>query len=117
MVRVRRLEIGPQMSDMPLDTKGKRPAFFNDEALDAMMTALLETMAENWTLKERLYALEKALAENNVIPANAVENVTWTDAEKAAHEVERQRILTDAFRALKGQFTGRSARQSEIDKN
>jgi len=105
------------MSDMPLDTKGKRPAFFNDEALDAMMTALLETMAENWTLRERLYAFEKTLTENNLISEDAIENVTWTDAEKMDHELERQRILTDAFRALKGQFTGRSARQSEIDKN
>ena len=105
------------MSDMPLDTKGKRPAFFNDEALDAMMTALLETMAENWTLKERLYALEKALADKGVIPSDAVEKIEWTADEKMAHEMERQRILTDAFRALKGQFTGRSARQSEIDQD
>jgi len=77
------------MSDMPLDTKGKRPAFFNDEALDAMMTALLETMAENWTLRERLYALEKTLTENNLISEDAIENITWTDAEKMDHAVYR----------------------------
>ena len=103
------------MTDHPLDTKGKRPAFFNDPALDSMMTALLEVMAENWSLKERLYALEKALKTERVLTDNAVENVTWSDEEKMAHETERQRILNDAFRALKGDFVGRAARVSDID--
>lgn len=103
------------MSEMPLDTKGKRPSFFNDPALDTMMTALLDVMAENWALKERLYALEKTLTSDGVIKSDAVENISWTDDEKMSHETERQRILSDAFRALKGDFVGRSARQKEID--
>lgn len=103
------------MSDHPLDTKGKRPAFFTDPALDSMMTALLEVMAENWSLKERLYALEKALKSDGVLADDAVENIRWTDTEKMAHETERQRILNDAFRALKGDFVGRAARQKDID--
>jgi hypothetical protein len=103
------------MSDHPLDTKGKRPAFFTDPALDSMMTALLEVMAENWSLKERLYALEKALKADGVISDDTVENIQWSDAEKMAHETERQRILTDAFRALKGDFVGRAARVKDID--
>lgn len=103
------------MSNMPLDTQGKRPAFFNDAALDSMMTALLEVMAENWALKERLYALEKALSDEGILSADKVESVEWTDAEKMAHETERQRILTDAFRALNSKFVGRAARQNDID--
>jgi hypothetical protein len=103
------------MTDHPLDTKGKRPAFFSDPALDSMMTALLEVMAENWSLKERLYALEKALKTDGVLKEEAVENVSWSDDEKMAHEVERQRILTDSFRALKGDFVGRAARVNDID--
>lgn len=103
------------MPDMPLDTQGKRPTFFNDKAMDAMMTALLEVMAENWTLKERLFAVEKALINEGVFANNTVENISWSDAEKMAHETERQRILTDAFRALKSDFVGRAARQEDID--
>lgn len=103
------------MPQMPLDTKGKRPAFFNDKAVDTLMTTILEVMAENWTLKERLFALEKALVDTGVLAADSVENVTWSDSEKMAHETERQRILTDAFRALNSEFIGRSARQNDID--
>lgn len=103
------------MPQMPLDTKGKRPTFFNDKAVDALMTTVLEVMAENWTLKERLFALEKALVETGVLTSDSVENVTWSDKEKMAHETERQRILTDAFRALNSEFVGRAARQQDID--
>lgn len=103
------------MNDLRLDTKGKRPAFFSDPAMDAMMTALLEVMAENWTLRERLLALEKALISQGVIAEDAVEKVDWSDTEKAKHEIERQRILVDAFRSLKGEFVGRAARQKDID--
>lgn len=87
-----------------LDRRDKRPQFFDDPAMDAMMTALLETMSENWALKERLYALEKVLHNNGTIPADAVETVRWTEEESAAHEQERQRLLNDAFRALTGGF-------------
>lgn len=103
------------MSQMPLDTKGKRPTFFNDRAVDALMTTVLEVMAENWTLKERLLALEKALVDTGVLAVDSVENVTWSDAEKITHETERQRILSDAFRALNSEFVGRAARQEDID--
>ena len=103
------------MSVMPLDTKGKRPTFFNDKAVDALMTIVLEIMAENWTLKERLFALEKTLVDKGVLEVDSVEKVTWSDSEKMAHETERQRILTDAFRALNSEFVGRAARQKDID--
>ena len=103
------------MSEIPIDTKGKRPAFFSDPAIDTVMTALLEVMTENWTLRERLYALEKALTESGSLPANAVNNITWSDSEKMSHEGERQRILSDAFRALSSHYVSRSARQKDID--
>ena len=94
---------------------GKRPQFFADPSMDTTMTALLETMSENWALKERLYALEKALNEAGVLTPDAVGAVTWTEAEAAAHEAERQRLLQDAFRALTDRFQSRAAQQQEID--
>lgn len=103
------------MSEIPIDTKGKRPAFFEDPAIDTVMTALLEVMAENWTLKERVKALEKCLYEKGVLDEDAVESVTWTDAEKMALETQRQDFLREAFRALKGDFVSRAKRQEEID--
>jgi len=103
------------MSDIPIDTKGKRPAFFEDPAIDTVMTVMLEVMTENWTMRERLYALEKALTASGALPPNAVDDVKWSDTEKMAHEGERQRILNDAFRALNRSFVSRTDRQKDID--
>lgn len=104
MVRFRGVEMSEANPAIDLDRRDKRPQFFADPAMDTLMTALLETMSENWALKERLYALEKVLRDNGTIPADAVDAVRWTDAENAAHERERQRLLNDAFRALTGGF-------------
>lgn len=101
--------------DLPLDVKGKRPAFFDDPAIDCVMTALLEALAENWTLKERLLALEKALVEGDVLSKDAVEKVEWTPEEAAQHELMRQRVLNDAFRALDNRFQSISARKKFVD--
>lgn len=103
--------------DLPLDTKGKRPAFFEDPAVDCVMTALLEVLAENWTLKERMLAMEKALVESGALTADAVEKVKWTPEEAASHEAMRQRVLHDAFRALDSRFQSIPKRKKLIDSN
>jgi len=101
--------------DLPLDTKGKRPAFFEDPAIDCVMTALLEVMAENWTLKERLLAMEKALVSEGALAADAIEKIEWSEAEIAEHAAMRQRSLQDAFRALNSRFQTISKRKELID--
>ena len=101
--------------DLPLDAKGKRPAFFNDPAIDCVMTALLESLAENWALKERLLALEKALIEKGALDTGDVEKVEWTAEEAAVHEAMRQRVLKDAFRALDNRFQSIGARKKLVD--
>lgn len=103
------------MMDLPLDTKGKRPAFFEDPAIDCVMTALLEVMAENWTLKERMLAMEKALITNGTLSADDIEAVEWTAEEAAEHAAMRQRSLEDAFRALNSRFHSIPKRKDLID--
>ena len=101
--------------DLPLDTKGKRPAFFEDPAIDCVMTALLEVMAENWTLKERLLAMEKALVSQGSLAPDSIEKVEWSEAEIAEHAAMRQQSLQDAFRALNSRFQSISKRKELID--
>lgn len=101
--------------ELPLDAKGKRPAFFDDPAIDCVMTALLETLAENWTLKDRLLALEKVLVQNGTLKPDAVESVIWSPEEAAEHEASRQRLFKDAFRALNANFQAASARKMGIN--
>ncbi|MCY4263751.1 MAG: hypothetical protein OXE78_02710 [Gammaproteobacteria bacterium] len=103
------------MKKLRLDTKNKRPHFFTDPAVDAIMTALLETMSENQALKERILALEQLLAEKSLIEPGDVEKVKLSEG--ISHELaeEQQQFLHDAFRALNAPMQSRSQRQAEID--
>ena len=103
------------MTEIRLDTAGKRPHFFGDPAIDAMMTALLETMSENWALRERVSALEHALQAKGVLAPGEVENVALPDAVKQQIARQQQEVLTDAFRALNADLQSRADRQRDLD--
>ena len=43
--------------EIDLNTRGKRPKFFENAESEVLMTALLETMSELWATRERLSGL------------------------------------------------------------
>ncbi len=100
---------------MDLDTRGKRPTFFDSPDVDSLMTALLQTMAELWATKERNRALEQALVEAGIIGADAVENVILPEALQATMDSDQQAFLKDAFRSIGAEFESLSQRQASID--
>ncbi|HET9427376.1 MAG TPA: hypothetical protein VFO69_03360 [Allosphingosinicella sp.] len=75
---------------LPRTSKGKRPQFFDDPAIDQMMTFFLELMTEVSTLRERLDTVERLLDRNGVVsredveefrpdPATEQERAAWCD--------------------------------------
>ena len=42
-----------------LNTRGKRPSFFEADETDALMTALLETMSQLWATRNQVTVLQK----------------------------------------------------------
>lgn len=103
------------MADMRLDVKGKRPHFFDDPGLDTLMTALLETMSENWALRERVHALEHSLLEKGVLSQNEIEQATLPEDVSQMLAKQQQEFFHDAFRALNSDFQTRASRQDDID--
>lgn len=99
---------------MDLDTRGKRPTFFDNPDVDSLMTALLQTMAELWATKERNRALEHALVDAGVISADAVEGVSLPDSVQASMDADQQAFLKDAFRSIGAEFESLSERQSSV---
>jgi hypothetical protein len=76
---------------LPRVSKGKRPQFFDDPAIDQVMTFFLELMTEVSTLRERVDTMERLLDEKGTLcradieefrPAAAaeLERSTWRDA-------------------------------------
>ena len=103
------------MTDIRLDIKGKRPSFFGDPAIDTIMTALLETMSENYALRERLHALEAALENRGVVSAKDIETAEIPAAVMQKMQKEQREFLTDAFRALNADFHSRAAHQALVE--
>jgi hypothetical protein len=84
-------EVDKEQVKLPRVSKGKRPQFFDDPAVDQLMTFFLELMAEVSTLRERVDTVERLLDEKGALtradieefrpePAVELERSAWCDA-------------------------------------
>lgn len=58
---------GPDKVNLPRTSKGARSQFFDDPAVDQVMTFLLEMMAEMSTLRNRVDTIERLLDDKGQI--------------------------------------------------
>ena len=100
---------------MPRSAKGRRPAFFEDKALDAMVTMMLELMTELWVTKERMTALEAVLAD--AVPDLDARIEAWSPEgdSRAALDAKRAEYLQTILRTLEAEFTPRADIQKAQD--
>jgi hypothetical protein len=78
----------------------RRQTFFETESVDQLVTMVLELATELWTIRERLFVLERA-ADNLGIPLPAaIEGYQLTEAESAELAGMRQRMLTELLRTV-----------------
>lgn len=105
------------MNEDPLsiDTRGTRPAFFSDPDVDAVMTALLETMAQLWSTRDYARALEKLLIEKGILDQGEIDKLEWNSEEQLENNAARAAFFADAFRAIGAKFQGSSQRTQDID--
>jgi len=75
----------PDKVKLPRVSKGKRPHFFEDPAIDQMMTFLLELMTEVSVTRERIDTIERLLDAKGAISRDDIEGY------KAPPEVETER--------------------------
>jgi len=88
------------MSRIPMTTRGRRLRFFEANGTDELLSMVLELSAELWTVKERLYLLERA-AGNGSGPLNErIETYVPTPPEQAELEEERRRMIGTILRSL-----------------
>jgi biopolymer transport protein ExbB/TolQ len=94
---------GGKMKDEPIPrvAKGKRPVYFNDPAIDKLMTMLLVVIEELSVTRERLDALERTLAGQDSLDRNALDNykpdasaMAERDAARAAYIARVMRVVT-----------------------
>ncbi|MGL4541832.1 MAG: hypothetical protein ACRCUI_04915 [Polymorphobacter sp.] len=81
------------MSDaLPAQAKGRRPTVFDDPAIDALVSMLLELARETWVTRSRLAAFEAKFGP--------VEDVVLDAAAETRLVAEREAFVARLFRVL-----------------
>jgi len=88
------------MSQIPLDSSGKRPRFFPESGADESVSMMLELMSEIWAMRERMYALEQVAAESGLQLTEGIE--AWRpSADEAEYlDQQRQKFIESVLRSL-----------------
>ena len=88
------------MSQIPMDSTGKRPRFFAESGQDEMVSMMLELMAEFWTMRERMYALERVAEKAGLSLTEGIEDWQPSAEEAAELDQDRQRMIQTVMRSL-----------------
>lgn len=91
-------EAGKGGVKLPRTSKGKRPRFFDDPAIDQMMTFLLELMAETSALRERIDTIERLLDEKGTIARSDIESYRPDGAVEAERSAWNQAFIRRVMR-------------------
>jgi len=83
---------------LPRVSKGKRPQFFNDPAIDQMMTFIIELSAEVSVLYDRVDTVERLLESKGTVSRADIENYRAPEAVEAERANRRDGYLKRVFR-------------------
>ena len=103
------------MSRIPMQTRGKRPRFFEAEGTDESISMLLELAAELWTVKERLYALEQVAGDAGLDLSGRIEN--WQPSEAQAEHLDsaRQQMVATVLRSVEARHVRGKRLREDLD--
>ena len=83
---------------LPKHTKGKRPRFFDDPAIDQMMTFVIELTTEVAVLRERLDTVEYLLDSQGSVTRAAIEAFVPPPKTETERTAWRDSYLKRVFR-------------------
>lgn len=98
MVRIWSMET--YMSELRDDLVTRRQAFFESDAVDQLVTMVLELAAEQWVLRERIYVIEKAAESLGLKLAAAVESYHPSAAERTTLDMMRKTMIENLMRSV-----------------
>ena len=78
----------------------RRQSFFDSDAVDQLMSMVLELAAEQWVLRERMFVVEQAAGKLGLKLADAVESYELTDTEKSTLASMRATMIENLMRSV-----------------
>src|ERR1019366_1616002 len=87
--------------NLPRRSKGKRPTFFEDQAIDHMMTMILELSTELSVVYSRVDTLERVLEDAKLIQRDRLEAYKPDQQAEAERAEWRALFLDRLFRTIR----------------
>jgi hypothetical protein len=90
------------MADRKIDRtiKGGRKTFFDDPAIDQVLSMLLELLQEHWVLRERVLSLETLMAQNGAVTAEQLDAFEPDDALAAEWDADRAALVARVLASI-----------------
>ncbi len=88
------------MSGTSGKTEYKRQAFFESDAVDQLVSMVLELASEQWVMRERLYVLERAADRLGLKLSDAIESYRFDDVERAELAQMRKTLIENLMRTV-----------------
>lgn len=85
---------------LPRVAKGKRPQFFDDKAVDHLLTMVLELSTELYAVYARVDTLERYLAQHGVVDLSALESFKPDDSVQNDRLAWREQLIERLFRTI-----------------
>ena len=85
---------------LPLEAGGRRPAFFDQDGMDQIVSIVLELAAELWVVRERVFVMEAVLHNQGVAVSEAIEAFVPTAEQAARLAAMRADLTAQMFRSL-----------------
>ena len=82
-------------------SKGKRSVFFDDPAVDHLMSMVLALGSDLWSLRERVYVLESVAESKGLFLHDDVEKFTLTEEQEAELSSLRKEFIDRMMFVLK----------------
>ena len=101
------------MPQIPMTPRSKRPSFFDEPAVDRLVTMMLEMMAELWVVKERIHKLEKVLSKAGVDVTGKIETCEFGADELMDLEMKRRKFVETIMRSLEDDFSDSAGLQAD----
>lgn len=99
--------------DLPRHTRGKRPHFFEDPAVDQLMSVVLAMAGELSVLYDRVDSMQRLMDEKGSLSREELEAYQPDEAANAERQARREAYLQRIFRVVRREAGVFSTDQAE----
>lgn len=99
--------------ELPRHTRGKRPHFFDDPAVDQLMSVVLAMSAEISVLYDRIDAMQRLMDEKGSLSHEELEAYLPNEAAAAERQAHREELLQRIFRVVRREAGVFSTQEAE----